>query len=93
MTTPAQAARTEIEHQFEAAGDDPNRIPTHVLETCAALIADLRDAQARIEEEGLIVSDAKGAPDQHPALDVVLRVSRELREHQATLTPRTPRRR
>ncbi|MCR2051805.1 P27 family phage terminase small subunit [Actinomyces bowdenii] len=93
MTTPAQAARTEIEHQFEAVGDDAGRIPTHILEACANLVADMRDTQARVEQEGLIVSDAKGAPDPHPALDVILRVSRELREHQATLTPKAPRRR
>lgn len=93
MTTPAALARAEIEQQFEAAGDSASRIPTHVLEVCAALVADLRDAQKRIEEEGLIVADPKGAPDQHPALDVVLRVSRELREHQGTLTPKQARRR
>lgn len=89
-TTTAAQAREDIARQFEEAGDTLDRIPVGVLDVYCALIADVRDAQARIETEGetLIVADAKGAPSPHPAVEVLTRCSRELRDLAPLVTPK-----
>lgn len=91
--TPDQV-RADLAAVFERAGDTLDRIPEGVLIAYCALIADLEDAQARIQDEGetLIVADAKGAPVPHPAVEVVLKCSREIREHGTTVHPKVRRR-
>jgi len=41
-----------------------------LLEAFAVQVARMRDAQARIDAEGLVVADEKGRPIPHPALDL-----------------------
>lgn len=41
-----------------------------VAEAAAVQLARMRDAAKRIEAEGLLVSDGKGNPVAHPALEV-----------------------
>lgn len=39
----------------------------------------LRDAQARIDQDGMIIADAKGNPMQHPAIAIATKAQAELR--------------
>lgn len=52
----------------EMAGQVRSRIGSSGLEALCLQIHRMRDAQARIDKEGLIVADAKGAPAPHPAI-------------------------
>lgn len=56
-----------------AAGDVP------AVEAFCAQVVRMRDAQARVDAEGLVVADAKGLPVPHPALALELAASTELR--------------
>jgi len=40
------------------------------LESYCVQVSRMRDAQARIDREGLVVADAKGNPIPHPALAI-----------------------
>ena len=86
--------RADLAARFQEAGDRLERVPDGAVDAYCATLANLLDAQERIEREGetLIVADAKGAPVPHPAADVVIRCSRELREYATLLAPRARRR-
>ena len=49
------------------------------FEAYCAQVARLRDAQARISREGLVVADEKGRPVPHPALEIERRAQVEVR--------------
>lgn len=51
-----------------AAHSVPDRIVGPDLEAYCTQVARMRDAQARVDAEGLIVADAKGNPVPHPAI-------------------------
>jgi phage terminase small subunit len=51
-----------------------------VLEAVAVITSRMRDASARIDEEGLLVSDAKGNPIPHPAIEIERLAAEQLRK-------------
>lgn len=58
------------------------------LEAYSVQVARMRDAQARIDREGLIVADAKGNPIPHPALAVEKVANAEVRAWSERFKPR-----
>lgn len=60
-------------HNPEAADNAP------VLEAYCNQVARMRDAQARIDAEGLVVADEKGRPIPHPALAIERDAQKEVR--------------
>ena len=53
-----------------AAARQPDRIAHAELEAYAVQVSRMRDAQKRIDSEGLVVADEKGRPIPHPALAI-----------------------
>lgn len=49
------------------------------VEAYCVQVARMRDARARVDAEGLIVADEKGRPVKHPAVELELAASAELR--------------
>ena len=62
------------------------------LEAYCGQVSRLRDAQARIAEEGLIVADAKGVPMPHPALVIERQAQDEIRKWGSAFRPARGRR-
>lgn len=58
------------------------------LETAAVQLARARDAQARIDAEGMIIAGPKGEPVTHPALAVERAAQAEVRKWAATVKRR-----
>lgn len=82
LSESARAAWEEI-----AAGLPPERqvgVEGPALEAYAVQVARMRDAQARIDTEGLIVPDEKGRPVEHPALRVERAAQDEVRAWAST---------
>lgn len=63
----AQAAWAELAASMTPA---PEAIEAPGLEAYAVAVARMRDAQRRIDVEGMIISDPKGVPIPHPALAI-----------------------
>lgn len=61
------------------------------FEAYCAQVARLRDAQARISREGLVVADEKGRPVPHPALEIERRAQVEIRTWGDIFRPRRSR--
>ena len=61
----------------ELVGESPRTGPD--FEAYCAQVARLRDAQARMSREGLVVADEKGRPVPHPALEIERRAQVEVR--------------
>lgn len=57
----------------------PDRIVGPDLEAYCTQVARMRDAQARVDAEGLIVADAKGNPVPHPAIALERAAQAEVR--------------
>ena len=53
-----------------AAHPTPDRIVGPDLEAYCVQVARMREAQAQIDKDGIIVRDAKGNPVPHPALAI-----------------------
>ena len=51
-----------------------------VIEAYCTQVARMRDAQSRIDTEGLIVGDAKGQPVPHPALAIEKAAAEQVRK-------------
>ena len=58
------------------------------FEAFCGQVARLRDAQARISREGLVIADAKGSPVPHPALAIETKAQAEIRAWMKTLAAR-----
>ncbi len=65
---------------MDALGDQASRKKGPELEAYCGAVARLRDAQARIFEEGLIVPDPKNQPVSHPAFLIERQAMDELRK-------------
>lgn len=63
----------------EVAGGVRASIGRFGMEALCAQIARMRDAQARIDKEGLMVADKNGNPIQHPAIAVEKTAGAEIR--------------
>jgi len=61
------------------AHPSPDRIVGPDLEAYCTQVARMRDAQARVDAEGLIVADAKGNPVPHPAIALERAAQAEVR--------------
>lgn len=55
------------------------RLTDAQIEAYAVCVARMRDAQARVDAEGLIIADEKGRPIPHPALVIEKSCRAELR--------------
>lgn len=62
------------------------------LEAYAVALGRMRDAQARIDAEGLVVADDKGRPAPHPALAIEKQQADEVRKWLQRYRPRPARR-
>ena len=83
----------EIRAEVLAAyGAGSERIDGPDLEAYCGQVSRLRDAQARIAEEGLIVADAKGVPMPHPALLIERQAQDEIRKWGSAFRPARGRR-
>jgi rRNA processing protein Gar1 len=54
-------------------------LPAPILEAAAIHLGRLRDAAGRVDEEGLLIADAKGNPVPHPALEIERQAAEQLR--------------
>lgn len=61
-----------------AANETPSSLVS--LESMAVQMARARDAQARIDAEGLVIAGAKGEPVAHPALAIERAAMAEVRK-------------
>ena len=62
-----------------AAHHAPDRVVGPDLEAYCTQVARMRDAQGRIDAEGLVVRDVKGNPVPHPALAIEKAAQAEVR--------------
>lgn len=60
----------EVWREIVASNELVGKVDRSALETFATLLARLREARGRIEEEGMVVTDARGRVIPHPALAV-----------------------
>ena len=74
-----------------AYGDGADAIEGPALEAYCGQVAVLRDCQARIAREGLVVADPKGLPIEHPAVRLERAAQDEIRKWGDQFRP--PRRR
>lgn len=87
----SEAARVvwcEVAALFKVAGDDVARVSGAGLEAYCVQVARMRDAQRRVDREGLVVADEKGRPVPHPALAIEKAAQVEVRAWQERFTPR-----
>ena len=73
------AAAREVWDATVAAHSNPDWIVGPDLEAYCTQVSRMRDAQARIDREGLIVADAKGNPIPHPAIAIEKAAQAEIR--------------
>ena len=85
LTKEVQAVWVE---QVEALGDKAQRVIGPEFEAYCGVIARLRDAQRRIQEEELIVPDTKNAPVAHPAFAIERQCADDLRKWGDKFKPR-----
>lgn len=50
------------------------------LEAYCGQVARLRDAQRRLNDEGLVIADPKGFPIPHPAIQIELRAQEQIKK-------------
>lgn len=84
----AAAVWGEISATFAASGDDISRVSGPDLDAYVGQVVRLRDAQARVDREGMVVADAKGQPIPHPALALERDAQKEIRAWGDTFRPR-----
>ena len=72
----------------DAYGDDADKITGPALEAYCGQVATLRDCQARIAREGLVVADPKGLPIEHPAVRLERAAQDEIRKWGDQFRPR-----
>lgn len=65
--------------EMTAAHPSPERIAGADLEAYCVQVARMRDAQGRIDAEGLVIADAKGNPVPHPAIALEKAAHAEIR--------------
>lgn len=78
----------------EILADWPDRTPAPSgaeFDAYCGQVARLRDAQARLDAEGLIAEDARGNPIPHPAIKIERDAAEQLRRFGAKFTPRRTR--
>jgi phage terminase small subunit len=88
---PADVAKVwrEVRARYEGHRDPAPEGPE--LEAYCGLVVRLRDAQQRIQDEGMLVPDGKGNAIPHPALAIERAASAELKRWEGKFTPRRKR--
>lgn len=74
--------------EITGAHHDPTTIVGPDLEAYCVQVARMRDAQARIDKDGLIVRDDKGRPAAHPAILLEKQAQQEVRAWGDRFRPR-----
>ena len=72
-------AVAEVWREIVASNDLVGTVDRSALETFATLLARLREARGRIEEEGMVVTDTRGRVIPHPALAVERATAEQIR--------------
>ncbi|MGQ3382966.1 terminase small subunit [Glutamicibacter sp. TV12E] len=65
--------------EIVASNDVAGTVDRQALEAFCYLVARMRQAQERIEEEGMVVRDARGKVQPHPALEVERKLAEQIR--------------
>lgn len=65
--------------EIVASNDLAGKVDRSALETFATLMARLREARQRVEEEGMVVTDPRGRVIPHPALAVERATAEQIR--------------
>lgn len=69
LSVSAREAWQELQ-ELNGNRSDVRKLKPPALEAAAVQMGRMRDAQKRIDEEGLIIADPKGNPIPHPALSI-----------------------
>lgn len=69
----------EVWDEIVATNDLAGTVDRQALEAFCYLVARLRQAQARIEDEGMVVRDSRGKVQPHPALEVERKLAEQIR--------------
>jgi hypothetical protein len=80
-----------IDEVMKELGNRAAMIHSAKIEAYAGQIVRMRDAQRRIDEEGLIVPDSKNHPVAHPAFEIERKAQDEIRKWGDTFKPTTNR--
>lgn len=90
MEAPAHLSESarKVWDEVVSAHDDPARIAGPDLEAYCVQVARMRDAQARVDVEGIVVADEKGRPVPHPALAIERAAQAEVRAWADRFRPR-----
>lgn len=78
---PADApdAVAEVWREIVATNDFAGRVDRSALEAFCTLLARLREARLRVEEEGMVVKDTRGRVVPHPALTIERQTAEQIR--------------
>lgn len=69
----------DVWREIVASNDLAGRVDRAALETFATLVARLREARQRVEDEGMVVTDPRGRVMPHPALAVERSTAEQIR--------------
>jgi P27 family predicted phage terminase small subunit len=72
-------AVADVWREIVASNDLAGKVDRSALETFATLMARLREARNRVEEEGMVVTDPRGRVIPHPALAVERATAEQIR--------------
>ena len=72
-------AVADVWREIVASNELVGKVDRAALETFATLMARLREARDRIEEEGMVVTDSRGRVIPHPALAVERSTAEQIR--------------
>lgn len=87
----SEAAAEAWREVIAAHGPGADRIAGPLLEEYAQAVAVAREARGRVDREGLVVADAKGAAVAHPALAVEARALDTIRRLTPQVAPKAHR--
>ncbi|RZU61751.1 terminase small subunit [Zhihengliuella halotolerans] len=80
--------------EFVETNELPERIDRAALEAFCTLVARMREARTRVEDEGMVVQDSRGKVVPHPALAVERELAEDVRKWGDRFAPMVrPRRR
>lgn len=77
----------EVEAAFTTVAFD--RLNKQNLEAYCGQVATMREAQERVDREGIIIADAKGDPVEHPAIGIGKRAQEQIRAWGTEFKPKT----
>lgn len=69
----------KVWREIVASNDLAGRVDRAALEAFCTLIARMRDARARVDEEGMVVEDSRGRTIPHPALTIERQAAEQIR--------------